>query len=70
LNFDALAPIGMPESVEVSGSERTIFLFDVQAMAKDVGLTVESDATEADITTARIISAWPVGVPTFRSVRE
>lgn len=44
LNFDALAPIGMPESVEVSGSERTTFYSTVQAMAKDAGLAIEPDA--------------------------
>jgi TonB family protein len=44
LNFDALAPIGVPESVEVSGAERTTFFPAVEALAKEAGLHIEPDA--------------------------
>jgi TonB family protein len=44
LNFDALPPIGEPESVEVSGAERTNFYWAVQALAKEANLQIESDA--------------------------
>src|ERR1700719_2012760 len=38
LNYDALAPIGDPEEVEVSGAERTTFYPVVETMAKTFGL--------------------------------
>jgi Zn-dependent M28 family amino/carboxypeptidase len=44
LNFDALDPIGIPEEVEVSGSERTTFYAAVQETAKNFGLTIRPDA--------------------------
>jgi Zn-dependent M28 family amino/carboxypeptidase len=44
LNFDALAPIGDPEEVEVSGAERTTFYPDVELIAKNFGLTIRPDA--------------------------
>jgi Zn-dependent M28 family amino/carboxypeptidase len=44
LNFDALAPIGEPEAVQVSGAERTTFYPAVEAIAKEAGLEIEPDA--------------------------
>jgi Zn-dependent M28 family amino/carboxypeptidase len=44
LNFDALAPIGEPEEVEVGGAERTTFYPVVESMAKALGLKIRPDA--------------------------
>jgi Zn-dependent M28 family amino/carboxypeptidase len=44
LNFDAFAPIGEPEEVEVSGAERTTFYPTVEATAKEFGLEIRPDA--------------------------
>jgi Zn-dependent M28 family amino/carboxypeptidase len=44
LNFDALAPIGEPEEVEVSGAERTTFYPVVESTAKAFGLAIRPDA--------------------------
>lgn len=43
LNFDALAPLGEPEEVELSGAERTTFYPAVEAAAKDFKLTIKPD---------------------------
>jgi Zn-dependent M28 family amino/carboxypeptidase len=44
LNYDALAPIGDPEEVEVSGAERTTFYPTIEAQAKTMGLAIRADA--------------------------
>lgn len=44
LNFDAFAPIGEPEEVEVSGAERTTFYPEVQQTAHKFGFTIRPDA--------------------------
>jgi Zn-dependent M28 family amino/carboxypeptidase len=44
LNYDALAPIGDPEDVDVSGAERTTFYPEVEAVAKSLGLAIRPDA--------------------------
>jgi TonB family protein len=44
LNYDALAPIGIPEEVEVSGAERTTFYPEVEKIAKQFGLSIKPDA--------------------------
>jgi len=44
LNFDALAPLGIPEEVEVSGAERTTFYPVVEATAKEFGLAIQPDS--------------------------
>lgn len=44
LNFDALAPLGEPQEVEVSGAERTTFYPTVEAAAKEFGLAIKPDA--------------------------
>jgi Zn-dependent M28 family amino/carboxypeptidase len=43
LNYDDLAPLGVPEEVQVAGAERTNFYPEVQKMAKDFGLTIVPD---------------------------
>jgi len=43
LNYDALAPLGIPEEVEVTGSERTSFYPTVEATAKEFGLAIRPD---------------------------
>jgi Zn-dependent M28 family amino/carboxypeptidase len=44
LNYDALAPIGDPEEVEVGGAERTTFYPAVQSIATTLGLEIRPDA--------------------------
>jgi Zn-dependent M28 family amino/carboxypeptidase len=43
LNYDALAPIGDPEEVVVSGAERTTFYSAVEERAKTFGLAIRPD---------------------------
>jgi Zn-dependent M28 family amino/carboxypeptidase len=44
LNYDAVAPIGDPEEIEVSGAERTTFYPQVEKTAQKYGLAIRSDA--------------------------
>lgn len=44
LNYDALNPIGVPEDVEMLGSERTDFYPVVQATARDFKLEIRPDS--------------------------
>jgi Zn-dependent M28 family amino/carboxypeptidase len=44
LNYDAVAPIGDPEEVEVSGAERTTFYPLVEKTAQKYGFTIRPDA--------------------------
>jgi Zn-dependent M28 family amino/carboxypeptidase len=44
LNYDALAPIGTPEEVEVSGAERTTFYPTVETIARKFALAIKPDA--------------------------
>jgi len=44
LNYDAVAPIGDPEEVEVSGAERTTFYPQVERIAQKYGLAIRPDA--------------------------
>ena len=44
LNYDALAPIGIPEEAEVSGAERTTFYPTVEKIAGEFGLAIRPDA--------------------------
>jgi Zn-dependent M28 family amino/carboxypeptidase len=44
LNYDALAPIGDPQEVEVSGAERTTFYPVVETTAKEFGFAIKPDA--------------------------
>jgi TonB family protein len=44
LNYDALAPLGIPEEVEVSGAERTTFYPTVEQTAKHFNLAIQPDS--------------------------
>jgi Zn-dependent M28 family amino/carboxypeptidase len=44
LNFDAILPIGVPESVNVTGAERTAFYPAVERTAKAFGFDIQPDA--------------------------
>jgi len=44
LNYDDVPPLGSPEEVEVSGSERTTFYPAIEAMAKTFRLTIRPDS--------------------------
>jgi Zn-dependent M28 family amino/carboxypeptidase len=43
LNFDAIPPIGVPESVNVTGAERTSFYPIVEKTAKAFGFAIQAD---------------------------
>jgi Zn-dependent M28 family amino/carboxypeptidase len=43
LNFDAVPPVGVPESVNVTGAERTTFYPVVEATAKAFGFEIQAD---------------------------
>jgi Zn-dependent M28 family amino/carboxypeptidase len=44
LNYDAVAPIGDPEEIEISGAERTTFYPQVEKIAQKYGLAIRPDA--------------------------
>jgi Zn-dependent M28 family amino/carboxypeptidase len=44
LNFDAILPIGVPESVTVTGAERTSFYPTVEKTAKAFGFAIQADS--------------------------
>ncbi len=44
LNYDDIPPLGSPEEVEVSGSERTTFYPMVQALAQEFRLAIRPDS--------------------------
>jgi len=44
LNYDAIAPLGVPEEVEVAGAERTSFYPVVEETARDFHLTIRPDS--------------------------
>jgi Zn-dependent M28 family amino/carboxypeptidase len=44
LNYDAVAPIGDPEEVEISGAERTTFYPQIETTAQKYGLAIRPDA--------------------------
>jgi len=44
LNYDALAPLGDPEEVELTGAERTTFYSTSQQQAKAFGLSIRPEA--------------------------
>ena len=71
LNFDGLAPLGEPESVEVSGAERTTFYSTVESLAKEARLQIEPDAKPGAGHYYRSdhFSLARVGVPAF-SINE
>jgi Zn-dependent M28 family amino/carboxypeptidase len=67
LNYDALAPIGVPEEVEVSGAERTTFYPVVEEMAKTLGLAIRPDSRPeaGHYYRSDHFSMARVGVPSF-----
>lgn len=44
LNYDAVAPIGDPEEIEITGAERTTFYPEIQKTAQKFGLAIRPDA--------------------------
>ena len=71
LNFDDIPPLGAPEEVEVSGSERTNFNPTVEAMAKEFRLAIRPDShpEAGHYYRSDHFSFARVGVPAF-SVNE
>lgn len=71
LNYDAVAPIGMPEEVEVTGAERTTFYPVVQDAAKEFKLTIRPDARPeaGHYYRSDHFSLGRVGIPAF-SINE
>jgi Zn-dependent M28 family amino/carboxypeptidase len=67
LNYDAVAPIGDPEEVEISGAERTTFYPQVEKTAQKYGLTIRPDAQPeaGHYYRSDHFSLARVGVPSF-----
>jgi len=67
LNFDALAPLGLPEEVEVIGAERTTFYPAVEAAAKEFGFAIRPDANPeaGHYYRSDHFSLARVGIPSF-----
>jgi Zn-dependent M28 family amino/carboxypeptidase len=67
LNFDALAPIGEPEEVEVTGADRTTFYRLVESTAKAFGLAIRPDAhpEAGHFYRSDHFSLARVGIPSF-----
>ncbi len=71
LNFDDVPPLGEPQEVEVSGSERTAFYPTVEAMAQEFRLAIRPDShpEAGHFYRSDHFSLARVGVPAF-SVNE
>jgi len=71
LNFDDIPPIGVPEQVEVTGADRQSFYPEVQATAKEFGLTIVPDSRPeaGHYYRSDHFSFSRVGIPSF-SVNE
>jgi Zn-dependent M28 family amino/carboxypeptidase len=71
LNYDDVPPLGSPEEVEVSGSERTTFYPTVEAMAKQFRLAIRPDShpEAGHFYRSDHFSMARVGVPAF-SINE
>jgi len=67
LNYDDVAPLGVPEEVQVAGAERTTFYPAVQKMAKQFGLTIVPDPNPnaGHYYRSDHFSLARVGVPSF-----
>jgi Zn-dependent M28 family amino/carboxypeptidase len=67
LNYDDVAPLGVPEEVQVAGAERTTFYPQVQSMAKQFGLTIVPDPNPnaGHYYRSDHFSLARVGVPSF-----
>jgi Zn-dependent M28 family amino/carboxypeptidase len=71
LNYDDVPPLGSPEEVEVSGSERTTFYPEIEAMAKTFRLKIRPDSRPeaGHYYRSDHFSLARVGIPAF-SVNE
>jgi Zn-dependent M28 family amino/carboxypeptidase len=71
LNYDDVPPLGSPEEVEVSGSERTTFYPTVQALAQEFRLEIRADAhpEAGHFYRSDHFSLARVGIPAF-SINE
>ncbi|MBZ5568317.1 MAG: M28 family peptidase [Acidobacteriia bacterium] len=71
LNFDGIAPNGIPQEVSVSGAERTTFYPTVEATAKELNLAIKPDSNPSAGYYYRSdhFSFARVGIPSF-SVNE
>lgn len=71
LNFDGIRPDAVPESVQVSGSERTNFYLATNAVAKEFGFDIKPDANPGagHFYRSDHFSFAHVGIPAF-SVQE
>jgi Zn-dependent M28 family amino/carboxypeptidase len=71
LNYDDIPPLGSPEEVEVSGSERTTFYPMVQALAQEFRLAIRPDShpEAGHYYRSDHFSLARVGIPAF-SVNE
>ncbi len=71
LNFDDVPPLGEPQEVEVSGSERTAFYPTVEAMAQEFRLAIRPDShpEAGHFYRSDHFSMARVGVPAF-SINE
>jgi Zn-dependent M28 family amino/carboxypeptidase len=71
LNYDDVPPLGAPEEVEVSGSERTTFYPVVEAMAKTFRLAIRPDSRPeaGHYYRSDHFSLARVGIPSF-SINE
>jgi Zn-dependent M28 family amino/carboxypeptidase len=67
LNFDDIPPLGAPEEVEVSGSERTTFYPTVEALADEFRLAIRPDShpEAGQYYRSDHFSLARVGVPSF-----
>jgi len=71
LNYDAVAPIGDPEEIEISGAERTTFYPQIEKTGQKYGLTIRPDAQPeaGHYYRSDHFSLARVGIPSF-SVSE
>jgi Zn-dependent M28 family amino/carboxypeptidase len=67
LNYDAVAPIGDPEEIEISGAERTTFYPQVEKTAQKYGLAIRPDAQPeaGHYYRSDHFSLTRVGIPSF-----
>src|ERR1700678_3015511 len=67
LNFDAILPVGVPESVTVTGAERTSFYPTVEKTAKAFGFAIQPDSEPGagHYYRSEHFSLARVGVPAF-----
>jgi Zn-dependent M28 family amino/carboxypeptidase len=67
LNFDGVAPLGIPEELEVTGADRTTFYSTVERVAKQYGLAIAPDSNPGAGYFYRSdhFSMARVGVPAF-----